>query len=77
MMLIGLQKTILISHLTSSKKINGLSESGKTVFLSKENHAIVAWLKRGIADEQKRNIRESDKNSYIEERKKLAENSRG
>ena len=38
------------------------------LFLSKENHAIVAWLKRGFADEQKRNIRESDKNSYIEER---------
>jgi len=36
--------------------------------LSKENHAIVAWLKRGFADEQKRNMRESDKKSYIEER---------
>ena len=44
-------------------------------FVYNENHARGAWLKRGFADEQKRNIRESDKNSYIEERK-LAENSR-
>ena len=44
------------------------SDEAALLCLYNENHAIVAWLKRGFADEQKRNIRESDKNSYIEER---------